>query len=268
MQNGTDSDGIAAAPGTAETYGTAEATGTAQAPGTAVETGGQPAGAPGGAETSGTGAEDALALAVSHLPDTRSVDFTMKVRGGAYDRLEVDNFMGELSQAIAEVRMATARVREEFATLRAGRAESGGPSPETEDEITAGAVGLLTQAQLIADKAISDAEQYARDLVLTARNQYREILERAESSASKASATVGVQPGPPVPEVEYVRTYAQVAQIQLRSVLDALTEQVDRLGSLPQPAPESGAPTESDEGPTGEPEWKPSPSGPAGGRTD
>jgi cell division septum initiation protein DivIVA len=274
MQNGTDSDGIAAAPGTAETYGTADAYGTAETPGTAetagnaAESGGEAGGAAGGAETSGTGAEDALALAVSHLPDTRSVDFTMKVRGGAYDRLEVDNFMGELSQAIAEVRMAAARVREEFATLRAGRAESGGTTPESEDEITAGAVGLLTQAQLIADKAISDAEQYARDLVLTARNQYREILERAESSASKASATVGAQPGPPVPEVEYVRTYAQVAQIQLRSVLDALTEQVDRLGSLPQPASEPGAEPDSDEGPTGEPEWQPSASNPPGDRSD
>ncbi|MFE5670448.1 DivIVA domain-containing protein [Agromyces sp. NPDC056523] len=261
MQNGTDPDGIAAAPGTVGTADTAETYGTAAQSG--AETGGAESSGT-GAESSGTGAEDALALAVSHLPDTRSVDFTMKVRGGAYDRLEVDNFMGELSQAIAEVRMATARVREEFATLRAGRAESGGPSPEAEDEITAGAVGLLTQAQLIADKAISDAEQYARDLVLTARNQYREILERAETSASKASATVGAQPGPPVPEVEYVRTYAQVAQIQLRSVLDALTEQVDRLGSLPQPAPEAGAESDSDEGPTGEPDWEPSPSRPQG----
>lgn len=224
------------------------------------------------ADAPGTAPEDALDVAVSHLPDTRTMDFTMKVRGGAYDRLEVDTFMGQLAQAIAEVQAAATRVRQELAALRAGNAPAGTSGPDSEDEITAGAVGLLTQAQLIADKAVADAEQYARDLVITARNQYREILERAESSASQASASMPAQPGPAVPEIEYVRTYAQVAQIQLRSVLDALTEQVDRLGSLPQPAgeptPQPGAQPESEEGPTGEPEWTPSTSTPDGEQPD
>jgi hypothetical protein len=169
--------------------------------------------------------------------------------------------MGHLSQAIAEVRAATTSTRQELATLRAENAKlRGGSGADVEEEITTGAVSLLTQAQLIADKAISDAEQYARDLVLTARNQYREILERAEASASQATGAIPVQPaGAPVPEIEYVRTYAQVAQIQLRSVLDALTEQVDRLGTLPQPA--TGAQPvirpEADQGATGEPDWAP-----------
>jgi cell division septum initiation protein DivIVA len=222
---------------------------------------------PGLASTTGTGPENDLAVAVSHLPDTHSAEFTMKVRGGAYDRLEVDRFMGQLSQAIAEVRAATTSTGQELAALRAENAKlRSGSGSDFEEEITAGAVGLLTQAQLIADKAISDAEQYARDLVLTARNQYREILERAETSASQAAATIGAQqqPGPAVPEIEYVRTYAQVAQIQLRSVLDALTEQVDRLGSLPQPEqePEPVSRSDGDEGPRGEPDWTPSTSEP------
>jgi hypothetical protein len=166
--------------------------------------------------------------------------------------------MRDLAQAIADVRTAAAETRQDLAQLRAENSKLRGSGAESEAEITSGAVGLLTQAQLIADKAIADAEQYARDLVLTARNQYREILERAESTASQASATLPAQNGPAVPEIEYVRTYAQVAQIQLRSVLEALTEQVDRLGSLPQPAPEPGAATpESDDGPAGEPEWQP-----------
>ena len=38
---------------------------------------------------SGSGPEHDLAVAVSHLPDPHSVEFTMKIRGGAYDRLEV-----------------------------------------------------------------------------------------------------------------------------------------------------------------------------------
>src|SRR4051794_31520503 len=220
--------------------------------------------------TTGTGPENDLAVAVSHLPDTNSAGFTTKIRGGAYDRLEVDRFMGQLAQAIAEVRAATTSTAQELAALRAenARLRSGsgaGSDSDFEQEITSGAVGLLTQAQLIADKAISDAEQYARDLVLTARNQYREILERAETSASQATGAIPVQqPGAPVPEIEYVRTYAQVAQIQLRSVLEALTEQVDRLGTLPQPAQQSEPVTraDADEGPTGEPDWAPLTSAP------
>ncbi|WP_438853454.1 DivIVA domain-containing protein [Agromyces sp. M3QZ16-3] len=206
--------------------------------------------------------ENDLSAAVGRLPDTHSVEFTMKIRGGAYDRLEVDNFMRELAEAIADVRSAASVAGQELSSLRAANARlRSGSGAESEDEITSGAVGLLTQAQLIADKAIADAEQYARDLVLTARNQYREILERAESTASKASATLPAHPNgaPAVPEIEYVRTYAQVAQIQLRSVLDALTEQVDRLGSLPQPADEEDGQPELEVGPTGEPEWQPSP---------
>ena len=203
-----------------------------------------------------TAPEDALATAVSHLPDTHPVPFTMKIRGGAYDRLEVDTFMDRLSQTIAEVKSATTAVQQELAELRAD-ATSRVPGAGDEEEITAGAVGLLTQAQLIADKAVADAEQYARDLVLTARNQYREILERAESSANRATATLSQQQGPVVPEIEYVRTYAQVAQIQLRSVLDALTEQVDRLGSVPPATVDPVAVHDSDDEPTGEPEWQP-----------
>ena len=216
---------------------------------------------------SGTGPEHDLAVAVSHLPDPHSVEFTMKIRGGAYDRLEVGNFMRDLATAITEVKAAAASTRQELAELRAQKVSAGASGPESEDEITAGAVGLLTQAQLIADKAVADAEQYARDLVLTARNQYREILERAETTASQAAtATVPAEHGAVVPEIEYVRTYAQVAQVQLRSVLDALTEQVDRLGSLPQPSADAAAPADGssdedtdDEGPTGEPEWQPAP---------
>jgi len=215
------------------------------------------------ASPSGPGPENDLAVAVSHLPDIRSVEFTMKTRGGAYDRLEVDRFLDQLSKAVDEVRAATTSTGQELAALRAENARlRDGSGPDFEEEITAGAMGMLTQAQLIADKAIADAEHYARDLVLTARNQYREILERAETSASQATATIGAQqqPGPAVPEIEYVRTYARVAQIQLRSVLESLTEQVDRLGSLPRPPQESGsgARTDTDGRHTGEPDWAPS----------
>jgi hypothetical protein len=38
----------------------------------------------------------------------------------------------------------------------------------------------------------------------------------------------------PVPEIDYVRTYARVAQVQLRAVLDALAEQIELLGEVPK----------------------------------
>ena len=80
------------------------------------------------AAMSGTELEQALAAAVSHLPDAHPVGFTMKIRGGAYDRLEVDTFMAHLAQSTAEARAAMASAQQELAALRAenaGLRESG-----------------------------------------------------------------------------------------------------------------------------------------------
>ena len=205
--------------------------------------------------------EGALAGAVGRLPEASDVNFSVRHIGGGYDRVEVDAFLEQLAATVSEVRAALDSSRQELASLRAENAKlSAATGADLEQEIAAGAVGLLSQAQLIADRAVADAEQYARDMVLAARDQYREVLERAERSAghvATALATATTE-GPSLPEIEYVRTYAKVAQIQLRSVLDALTEQVDRLGSLPQ---HDAEPTESStthdpvEEPVGEPDW-------------
>lgn len=210
--------------------------------------------------------EGALANAVGRLPDVSEVSFGTKQFGGGYDRSEVDAFLRELSEGIAAVRAAVDSGREELANLRAENARlNAAAGADLEQEIAAGAVGLLSQAQLIADRAVADAEQYARDLVVAARDEYREVLERAERTADHVVAGLATVEGPSsssspsLPEIEYVRTYAKVAQIQLRSVLDALTEQVDRLGTLPQPdedVAESAVPDdESVDEPVGEPDW-------------
>lgn len=206
--------------------------------------------------------EGALAGAVGRLPEVGDVNFSVRHIGGGYDRVEVDAFLEQLAATVSEVRAALDSSRQELASLRAENAKlSAATGADLEQEIAAGAVGLLSQAQLIADRAVADAEQYARDMVLAARDQYREVLERAERSAghvATALATATVTEGPSVPEIEYVRTYAKVAQIQLRSVLDALTEQVDRLGSLPQHDAElatSATTAEPVEEQVGEPDW-------------
>ena len=208
--------------------------------------------------------EGALAGAVGRLPEVSDVNFAIRHIGGGYDRAEVDAFLQQLSVTVSEVRAALDSGRQEMASLRAENARlRAATGADLEQEIAAGAVGLLSQAQLIADRAVADAEQYARDMVLAARDQYREVLERAERSAGHLATALATTPeGPSLPEIEYVRTYAKVAQIQLRSVLDALTEQVDRLGSLPQhdaePAESSTAHEPVDEPveePVGEPDW-------------
>ena len=64
------------------------------------------------APTTDPGPENDLVVAVGHLPDAHAAEFTMKHRDGSYDRLEVDRFMGQLSQAVGEVRAATTSTRQ------------------------------------------------------------------------------------------------------------------------------------------------------------
>jgi DivIVA domain-containing protein len=184
----------------------------------------------------------------------RSASFPRRRRG--YDEEEVSSFLDMLAGQIqagnverASMRAEIAQLREEVVRLNEARQQKQAEEPGTGTriEISVHAVSLLSQAQQAADTAVAEAEQYSRDLVTAARTQYQEILQRAQEVASDAvqqlpvAATVQ-QPEAiaaqgysiPVQEIEYVRTFAQVAQVQLRSVLDALTKEVDRLGQLPQ----------------------------------
>ncbi|MDR7083235.1 cell division initiation protein [Arthrobacter ginsengisoli] len=147
--------------------------------------------------------------------DVRNASFEVVGRG--YDQQAVHEFL----RAIAE-------------QLEADQHQPHAASPAAKDEM----VKVITQAQILAEKFVSEAEQYSKDLVASARTQYGEILRRAEESVSTRQA-VPVQAATaagytdPIQEIEYVRTYTKVAQVQLRAVIDALAEQVDRLGDLP-----------------------------------
>jgi cell division initiation protein len=147
--------------------------------------------------------------------DIRNASFEVVGRG--YDQQSVHEFL----RAVAE-------------QIEADQRQPGAASPEAKDEM----VKVITQAQILAEKFVAEAEQYSKDLVASARTQYSEILRRAEDSVATREAV-------PVPaataagytdtiqEIEYVRTYTKVAQVQLRAVIDALAEQVDKLGDLP-----------------------------------
>lgn len=147
--------------------------------------------------------------------DIRNASFEVIDRG--YDQHAVHEFL----RAVAE-------------QLEADQRQPGAVSPAAKDEM----VKVITQAQILAEKFVAEAEQYSKDLVASARTQYGEILRRAEDSVATRQAV----PAPaatadgytsPIQEIEYVRTYTKVAQVQLRAVIDALAEQVDRLGDLP-----------------------------------
>jgi cell division initiation protein len=147
--------------------------------------------------------------------DIRNASFEVVGRG--YDQQSVHEFL----RAVAE-------------QIEADQRQPGAASPEAKDEM----VKVITQAQILAEKFVAEAEQYSKDLVASARTQYSEILRRAEDSvatreAAPVPAATAAGYTDTIQEIEYVRTYTKVAQVQLRAVIDALAEQVDRLGDLP-----------------------------------
>jgi hypothetical protein len=135
-------------------------------------------------------------------------------------------------------------------------------------DVSLRAVELLAKAQRAADEAVAEAQAYARDLEETAREQYRHILQRAHEAARgmagdeatradgdgsqaapDAAALAAVAPSGAVDtqQLEYVRTYARVAHTQLKAVLGALNDELDRLadlaeGHVEQPVAEPPAP--------------------------
>lgn len=168
-------------------------------------------------------------------------DATFGTRRRGYDPDEVYEFLHRVAQEIESGNADRAALRAEVARLTGELTElRSATPPEALDErmeISAHAVSLLSQAQQAADNAVAEAERYARDMVLAARTQYQEILQRAQEAATETAADLRTLPGNygvPVQEVEYVRTFAHIAQVQLRSVLDALGREVDRLGRVPQ----------------------------------
>lgn len=162
----------------------------------------------------------------------RNASFAVRRRG--LDEDEVRAYLFELADTIE-------RQEQEIATMRAELGAGGSGHMEISDQ----AVIMFSEAQKVSDSLIDEAVMHARDLMASARTQQREIVREAQQSGASAAGSAANLPGAagspaaadydhPVPEIEYVRTFAKVAQVQLRSVLDALTEQVDNLGEVPR----------------------------------
>ena len=176
--------------------------------------------------------------------DIRGQEFSHRMRG--LDEYEVNEFLDLLADQVQATEHERAEHRAEIERLRAEVERLRNQRPDTPSgEISPQAVALFSQAQQVADQLVEEAVRHARDLMTSARNQQREILQRAHEAADNAvRVSSAVLPdgavggyNTPVQEIEYVRTFARVAQVQLRSVLDALTEQVEKLGEVPKLGP-------------------------------
>jgi DivIVA domain-containing protein len=186
-------------------------------------------------------------LAHSWRPDeVRHRNFTVRFRG--LDRNEVEGFLKLLADDLArlheQIRMVTqenARLRDELRQAQAN----------PQEQVTDQAVLLLNQAQQLADALIDEGMQSARDMLLAARSHHRDVIV----PGSEADHGGVVQVMAPVDdvvrhnahrsaaEVEDVRMFAKVAQVQFRAVLDALDEQVNRLSQYPETPSASSWPT-------------------------
>ena len=177
----------------------------------------------------------------------REEAFSHRMRG--VDEAEVREYLDLLADQVqaydverVQLRADNERLTREVDSLRAQQPVDGEINPQ--------AVLLFSQAQQVADQLVEEAVIHARDLMSSARHQQREIMEQAHRAAESAAGVAARQAGhgmvasaaatppgdysSPVPEIAYVRTFARVAQVQLRSVLDALSEQVDRLAEVTQ----------------------------------
>jgi DivIVA domain-containing protein len=185
----------------------------------------------------------------------RSATFSQRIRG--CDPAEVREFLDRVAAELKAAEDERAVLLAEIERLRAAAQPTDTVERGPRGEINSHAVALFSQAQLVADRLVAEHVEHSRALMTTARAQQRELLEQVprndyadgRGGASDGGALGGPVGGPvggmpgggpprpygaPVPEIEYVRTYAQIAQSQLRTVIDALSEQVEKLSGLPR----------------------------------
>jgi DivIVA domain-containing protein len=173
--------------------------------------------------------------------DVRHKRFSARLRG--VDNGEVRSFLSGLADELEGLHAQLATLTQENVRLSAELQETRADLEEAQaspmEHATDQAVSVLNQAQQLADSLIDEAMQSARDLLLTARSQQRDVMEQAKVAATGAvnRATAIAERGSSNDEsgsrdVEYIRMFAKVAQVQFQAVLDALNEQVSRLGEV------------------------------------
>jgi DivIVA domain-containing protein len=170
----------------------------------------------------------------SWRPDeVRRKQFTVRFRG--LDPNEVRGFLNALADDLARLYDQITTLTQDNARLR-NEVQQAQQDPQ--ETVTDQAVLLLDQAQQLADALIEEGMQSARDMMVAARTHQRVIVDPSHEGdlgaavpAGGAQYAMGHDPGVSS-EVEEARMFAKVAQVQFRAVLDALNEQVNRLGQF------------------------------------
>ncbi|MEV0382034.1 DivIVA domain-containing protein [Nonomuraea sp. NPDC050643] len=179
----------------------------------------------------------------------RNKDFSRtKLGHRGFSEDEVRTFLYRLAEDMAAGDMEKADLRAEVERLKNWYKDHGTDvaSPGAQRaRLNVDAVNLLSRAQQTADAQIAEAEDYARRLVAQARQQYEQLLQEAQQQAEEAASQAvsvyrssGQVHSAEAEELErriaYLRTFAEVTQVQLRAVLEGLTNEVNKLGSLPE----------------------------------
>jgi cell division initiation protein len=198
--------------------------------------------------------------------EVRHRNFTVRFRG--LDQNEVRGFHNAVADDLArlyeQIRVLTednGRLQSELqhaqGELQHAQEELQHAQVGPQEQVTDQAVLLLNQAQQLADALIDEGMQSARDLLMAARHQQRDIIEPgredeygAVAEARSTADHVLRHDTSTTSDVEDVRMFAKVAQAQFRAVLDALDEQVNRLGQFSETAERSK--------PADDQEWPPS----------
>ncbi len=198
--------------------------------------------------------------------EVRRKQFTVRFRG--LDPNEVRGFLNALADDVTRLQGDLATVKRERARERDDLEQAQDELAQTRAElqqvkedlrraqndplaqVTDQAVLLLNQAQQLADALIDEGMQSARDLMVAARTHQREIVSPGgDDEHGGVQPVTGDHAGHPdlsvSAEIEDVRTFARVAQVQFRAVLDALNEQVERLGSVSDTEERAAAPEHS-----------------------
>ncbi len=163
----------------------------------------------------------------------RSQEFSVRLRG--LDQQEVYGVLDRAADELERTQRHVAHLSAETGRLER-ELEQARVTPV--DRVNDQAVTLMTQAQQVADTLIEEAVQSAQDLLMTARHQQRDILVEADQAAqgavaraSRSARDLGRQ-DPSARDVEYVKTFARVAQVQFKAVLDALNAEVEHLSEV------------------------------------
>src|SRR5215212_4199550 len=173
--------------------------------------------------------------------DVRRKNFSVRLRG--VDPGEVRSYLTGLADELEGIQTQVAVLTQENQALRRQLEEARSTLEEARadpmEHATDQAVSVLNQAQQLADSLIDEAMQSARDLLLTARSQQRDVMEQAKVAAKGAvnratsiAERAGNEDASGGRDVEYIGMCAKVAQVQFQAVLDALNEQVSRLGEV------------------------------------